>query len=79
MSVGLIDWIFENLEIQNLDRKQVLDYLTYLKEIAGQETSLNKVVKYYSYKVLLEKRLVHLDQELVNTANFPDVNSKEAD
>ena len=69
MSAGLIDWIFENLDVQKLDRKQVYDYLNYLKEIAGQETSLNKIIKYYSYKVTLEDHLVNLDQALVNTTS----------
>ncbi len=79
MSAGLIDWIFENLDVQKLDRKQVYDYLAYLKEIAGQETSLNKIIKYYSYKVSLENRLVNLDQELVKTIASASTPEKDTD
>ncbi|RDC64389.1 hypothetical protein [Adhaeribacter pallidiroseus] len=77
MSAGLIDWIFENLDVQNLDRKQVYHYLDYLKEIVGQEKALNKIIKYYSYKVSLESRLVNLDQELVNTVAAPSSSEKD--
>ncbi|QNF35703.1 hypothetical protein HUW51_01230 [Adhaeribacter swui] len=71
MGLGLIDWIFDNLDVQKLDKKQVVDYLAYLKEISGQETSLKKSMKYYAYKVALENRLVYLDQEAINTWHSP--------
>ena len=77
MGLGLIDWIFENLDVPKLDRKQVLDYLIYLKEITAQETSIKKVSKYNSYKVVLENRLVHLDQELIGDWHLTRLNLLE--
>jgi len=70
MSVGLIDWIFQNVDPKTLDRPEVLNYLKYLNEITGQETSIDRIVKYFSYKISLEQRLVQLDKELFN-ANKP--------
>ena len=70
MSVGLIDWIFQNVDPKTLDRHEVLNYLKYLNEITGQETSIDRIVKYFSYKISLEQRLVQLDKELFN-ANKP--------
>lgn len=67
MSVGLIDWIFENLDIQNLDRKEVLEYLVYLREITNQDTYFSKTNKINGYRVKLESRLVQLDKELLES------------
>ncbi|QMU30416.1 hypothetical protein [Adhaeribacter radiodurans] len=67
MSIRLIDWIFQNLDFKSLDRSAVLNHLIYLNEITQQETSLDRIVKYYSYKISLENRLVQLDKELVDS------------
>ncbi len=50
MSVGLIDWIFQNLDPKTLNRTEVLNHLKYLNEITGQETSADKMVKYFPIK-----------------------------
>ncbi len=67
MSVGLIDWIFQNLDSNKLNRSEILNYLKYLNEITRQERSVDRIVKYCSYKVSLEKRLVQLDQDILNS------------
>ncbi|PSR56259.1 hypothetical protein AHMF7605_23535 [Adhaeribacter arboris] len=64
MSAGLTDWIYQNLDPKSLDRNEILNHLIYLKEITEQETSLDRIVKYYFYKISLENRLVQLDKEL---------------
>ncbi|QNF33857.1 hypothetical protein HUW51_14420 [Adhaeribacter swui] len=59
--VGLLDHIFDNIDIQNLDRGKVDEYATYLKEINNQNLPLDKKVKFLLVRVRLQQRLIQLD------------------
>jgi hypothetical protein len=60
---GLLDFIFENIDIGNLDRVQVLNHTAYISEISRQNLTLDQKVKFLSIKVRLQKRLMDLDQK----------------
>ncbi len=64
---GLLDHIFDNIDIARLERPQVEEYTAYLKEIAHQNLPLNKKVKFLSVRVRLQQRLLQLD---INTTNL---------
>ena len=57
----LLDFIFDNLDIDALDRSQVQQHLSYLVEIDLQLPAPYDKVKFQKIKVLLEKRLAELD------------------
>ncbi len=65
MKGGLLDFIFANLEVQTLNRKEVTDYLVYLNEIITQDMSAGDQVKFLACKVKLNNRLIDLDKENV--------------
>jgi hypothetical protein len=60
---GLLDFIFENIEIEKLDRIQVLNHTSYISEISQQSLPLDKKIKFLSVKVRLQQRLMELDQK----------------
>jgi hypothetical protein len=62
MQAGLLDFIFENLEVEILNRKEVHDHLNYLNEIITTGMSAPDQVKYLALKVKLNNRLIHLDR-----------------
>jgi hypothetical protein len=62
MQLGLLDFIFQNLEVKRLDRKEVREYLSYLNEIITPGMSAPDQVKYLALKVKLNDRLVQLDK-----------------
>lgn len=64
MNVGLLDFIFRNIQIENLDRKDTNQYLIYLNEIITTDMSPENQVKYLAVKVKLNNRLVQLDKIL---------------
>jgi hypothetical protein len=62
MELGLLDFIFQGLEVQRLKRNEVLEHLVYLNEIITPKMSAPDQVKYLGVKVQLNKRLVQLDK-----------------
>lgn len=58
---GLLDFIFDNIDIEKLDRGKVDEYTTYLKEINNQNLPIDKKVKFLSVRVRLQNRLLQLD------------------
>jgi hypothetical protein len=62
---GLLDFIFENIDIENLDRIQVLDHTAYISEISRQNLPIDKKAKFLSVKVRLLQRLMELDEKKV--------------
>jgi hypothetical protein len=66
MRRGLLDFIFLNLEEKHLNRKQVVDYLLYLKEIITPNMSAPDRAKYQALQVKLNNWLVQLDKETPN-------------
>jgi hypothetical protein len=62
MQLGLLDFIFQNLEVKHLERKEVREYLNYLNEIITPGMSAPDQVKYLALKVKLNDRLVQLDK-----------------
>ncbi len=64
MSNGLLDFIFRNIQIEDLDRKDTNQYLLYLNEIITSDMSPENQVKYLAVKVKLNNRLVQLDKIL---------------
>lgn len=63
---GLLDYIFENIDIEKLSRKEVLDYTAYISEIAKQSLPLDKKIKFLSVKVRLQQKLLQLDTHKTN-------------
>lgn len=63
---GLLDNIFENLAITQLDRAEVLSYTSYISEIYKQNLSLDQKVRYQRVKVRLNSRLIDLDTSKLN-------------
>jgi hypothetical protein len=61
MELGLLDFIFQNLEVKRLKRNEVLEHLVYLNEIITPKMSAPDQVKYLGVKVQLNKRLIQLD------------------
>ena len=60
---GVLDFIFDNLHIESLNRKQVMQYLNYLDEIVPQLSSYKEKIKFLSVKDKLDKRLGELDKQ----------------
>ena len=58
----LLDFIFDNLDINALDRSQVQQHLSYLEEIDSQLPANYDKVKFQRIKVLLDKRLGELNK-----------------
>ncbi len=58
---GLLDHIFDNLDIQSLDKQQVKEYQLYLQEILPQLSSNEAKIKFLASRIKLNKRLVDLD------------------
>lgn len=63
---GLLDHIFDNINIEELERSEVLNYLTYLSEIANQNLTLEKKIKFLAIKIQLNHRLLQLDKNINN-------------
>ncbi len=63
---GLLDFIFRNITVEELDRKDTLQYLVYLNEIITSEMSPENQIKYLAVKVRLNNRLVQLDKVLAS-------------
>ena len=59
---GVLDFIFNNLNIEILNRKQVMQYLNYLDEIVPQIYSPKEKTRFLSIKVKLDKRLGVLEE-----------------
>jgi hypothetical protein len=62
---GLLDFIFDNIDIAQLDRIQVLNHTAYISEISRQNLPLDKKAKFLSVKVRLQQRLMELDEKKV--------------
>ncbi len=66
---GLVDFIFENIKIEGLDRSGVLSYTKYISEIYQQNLTIDQKVRYQRVKVRLHDRLMELDKERFRRAN----------
>lgn len=66
---GLLDYIFSNLDIENLEAQQVKEHLAYLREIAPQIRTTEESVKFLRYRVRLTQQLVNIDCKRVRA--FP--------
>jgi hypothetical protein len=66
---GLLDQIFLNLDIENLERNEVKAYLCYLKEIVPQVSSEEEKTKFLKYSVKLTHRLVDIDYATIIQVN----------
>lgn len=64
MQGGLLDYIFNRVEIDTLNRQEVKEYLAYLNEIITQDMSAEDKVKFLRCKVKLNERLVELDKNI---------------
>jgi hypothetical protein len=62
---GSPDYIFSTLNIKNLERNQVEDYLVYLKKIDPQVMSTEERVRFLDYRIKLTQRLVEIDCKTV--------------
>ena len=58
---GLLDFMFQRLDIENLPKPEVKKYLCYLQEILPQLAKNEDKVKFMGCRVRLNKRLVDLD------------------
>jgi len=58
---GLLDFMFERLDIESLPKPEVKEYLCYLQEIVPQLATNEDKVKFLGSRVRLNKRLVDLD------------------
>ncbi len=63
---GLLDHIFDNINIEKLERNEVLNYTAYLSEIANQNLTLEKKIKFLAVKIQLNQRLLQLDTKSTN-------------
>ena len=61
---------FENLNIVNLKRKELEYYSRCITEIINIDPPINEKIKLLSYRILLDNRLINLDNELVNRINL---------
>ena len=59
---GLLDFIFTNTNITQLSRQEVLAHLRYLDEIITPAMPLPQQVKYYGYKIKLNRQLLEMDK-----------------
>ncbi len=66
---GLLDYIFDNVDIDTLDRGKVLEYTAYISEIEGQSLPLDKKIKFLAVKISLQHRLIKLDMDRINNNN----------
>ena len=64
--VGLLDYIFSNLEEKNLNRSQVEAYIRYLDEIILHGLSLEKELAFQKIKLQLLQRIHQLNQEQIH-------------
>jgi hypothetical protein len=62
MEKGLLDYIFQNLDVRTLNRNEVHDHLNYLNEIITPDMSVPDQVKFLALKVRLNDRLIQLDR-----------------
>lgn len=60
---GLIDHIFENIDIERLSRSEVKSYTMYISEIFFQNLTVEQKVRYQRIKVNLNERLIELDKQ----------------
>ena len=59
---GLIDYIFHNINIAELDRSEVISYSKYISEIFQSNLSVEQKVRFQQIEVLLQKRLIELER-----------------
>ena len=59
---GLIDYIFHNINIAELDRSEVISYSKYISEIFQSNLSVEQKVRFQRIEVLLQKRLKELER-----------------
>ncbi len=64
---GLLDFIFDSLNIKKLSREEVNSYLNYLNEIIPQVSSKEEKIKLLNFWVRLNFRLIDLDKEQVKS------------
>lgn len=60
---GLLDYIFSTLDIENLEKENVMKYLCYLQEITPQVHTIEDTFKFCAYRVRLTKRMMDLDRK----------------
>ncbi|MGV3589006.1 MAG: hypothetical protein ACO1OF_18525 [Adhaeribacter sp.] len=65
--LGLLDFIFSNIDTQPLNRQEVLDHMHYLDEIITPGMPIPQQVKYYGYKIKLGRKLLELDTASVQS------------
>lgn len=58
---GLLDHIFENINIEKLDRSEIKFFTKYLSEIFYQNLTTEQKIRYQKVKVRLDERLIKLD------------------
>lgn len=63
MKSGLLDYIFNSVDINKLNRQEVKEYLSYLNEIINNKMSPDDRIKFLKCKVNLNDRLVELDKQ----------------
>ena len=76
MEAGLLDFIFQGLEVQHLKRKEVMEHLDYLNEIITPKMAAPDQVKFLSVKVQLNDRLVQLDKLSMSSSSWCNPVSK---
>jgi len=69
MQKGLLDFIFQNLEVQGLSRKEINAYLNFLNEIITAKLTVPEQAKYLDLKVKLNNRLMQLDKNNIAENN----------
>jgi len=59
---GLIETIFQHINIDTLSQKELDDAILYLDFLIAKETEINKVITYCRTKSNIMQRLVELDR-----------------
>ena len=77
--MGLLDYIFRDIEEKNLDREQIIAYIRYLDEIILDGLPIAKELEYQAIKLKLLKRMNELHQEQIQfyLSNKEDKGRKE--
>ncbi|PSR52099.1 hypothetical protein AHMF7605_00470 [Adhaeribacter arboris] len=60
---GLLDHIFDNVDIEKLNRKEIMSYTAYISEISQQNLPLDKKLKFLTIQIRLQRRLLNLDAD----------------
>ena len=66
---GLLDYIFDNLDFDQLSRQEVRNHLIYLHEVLPQLSSKNEERKFIFSLIKLNERLITLNKTDITTTN----------